>query len=503
MSISDPDTVRLLLNYSRTKWFEALETGVVGLFKSLRSGFRDLSNLVPSVFGFVANISFFLVTCLVLAASCGEQPQERKVATAYQNSPSSGSSGFSKIQDITIPEDTPVVLKFQYSSEDEKIECSAKFFSYQSSNSTVAGSDNSFGISGKYPNCEAKITPNLNANGKTNIALVFTESSQKYSTKFQLIVTPENDAPIPANSTKQSIEVPKDASTELKLTVASDVDSTQENLSYVLVTKPVLGTLAELPSVPLSGEGAVSYSPNAGAKGTDKIVYKICDDAKPSACSEELTIEIAFEGPSGDVKVSKIDPQTTPEDTPIAVKVTLSSEDESLSCTATNLGYSSSNPLIVPTEGAVTWSGTWPNCVATITAERNANGVVGITINVINGSFGTNTGFDLTVSSVNDSPLVVNSGDTMITAVPNNVSSILLSSATDVDNEQSDLNYVIVTMPTKGVLGTKPNVPASGTASYNYTPNTGATGSDSLVYKICDNETTPACTSDLTVNITI
>lgn len=99
-------------------------------------------------------------------------------------------------------------------------------------------------------------------------------------------------------------------------------------------------------------------------------------------------------------------PQTTSEDTALGVAFTAEDVDGALTCTAASLLYSSDTASIVATSGAVTWSGTWPNCSGSITPVANANGTANITFTISDGALTASRVFAFSVTAVNDAPLI-------------------------------------------------------------------------------------------------
>ncbi|MEI8027351.1 MAG: hypothetical protein WCI18_13465 [Pseudomonadota bacterium] len=95
----------------------------------------------------------------------------------------------------------------------------------------------------------------------------------------------------------------------------------------------------------------------------------------------------------------------------------------------------------------------------------------------------------------------VHMGSTNVTTALNTPTTVSLPAHFIAGGLQSDLSYVVVAAPSKGTLGTLPDVPATGTANLNYAPMTGLSGSDSFIYKICNSSS--VCTESILVSITI
>src|SRR5690606_34288405 len=84
--------------------------------------------------------------------------------------------------------------------------------------------------------------------------------------------------------------------------------------------------------------------------------------------------------------------------TPTLVSFSLSDVDSTVACNSTYLSMSSSNTTLVPNANVV-WSGTAPNCVATITGadSHTTGGTSTIALSVSDGSLSDNDDFVLTL----------------------------------------------------------------------------------------------------------
>jgi uncharacterized delta-60 repeat protein len=150
------------------------------------------------------------------------------------------------------------------------------------------------------------------------------------------------------------------------------------------------------------------------------------------------------------------------------------SEDTSAAVTLSGTGASAASlsyvVLTQPTKGAL--SGTAPNL--TYTPNPNANGADSFTYAVSNGTSQSGPAtVTINITPQNDAPAV--SSFTVDATAGEGL--LITLSGTDVDGDALTLS--VVTPPTKGQFsGTAPNI--------TYTPNAGATGSDSFTYKASD-----------------
>jgi hypothetical protein len=70
-----------------------------------------------------------------------------------------------------------------------------------------------------------------------------------------------------------------------------------------------------------------------------------------------------------------------------------------LTCSSSHLTYSSSNPDLVSPFDGVAWSGTWPNCIGTVTPVAAASGSADLTFTISDGISTASKTFTLSVIS--------------------------------------------------------------------------------------------------------
>jgi hypothetical protein len=113
--------------------------------------------------------------------------------------------------------------------------------------------------------------------------------------------------------------------------------------------------------------------------------------------------------------------------------------------------------------------------------------------------------FVIGVSNANDAPTSINGGSATASVGEDGTVNIALGASTDQDVVSSGqaLNFEIVSGPSHGTLGTLPAVPTSGTANVSYSPALNYNGSDSLSYRVCDDNASNSCTAAVTVTLTV
>ena len=145
-------------------------------------------------------------------------------------------------------------------------------------------------------------------------------------------------------------------------------------------------------------------APVANANGGPVTITFTASDGTVTSAGQIFTLSVTAQ--PDPPTILTISSQNTNEDTAKAVAFTVGDPDGPLSCTATNLSYSSDNLTLVAGTGAVVWSGAWPNCVGTVSPVANAYGSANITFTISDGSLSFSQTFMLSVISVDDAPVI-------------------------------------------------------------------------------------------------
>ncbi len=102
--------------------------------------------------------------------------------------------------------------------------------------------------------------------------------------------------------------------------------------------------------------------------------------------------------------MSAIADRSSPEDTVTIVNFTITDVDSILNCT-TSMSATSTNTALIP-DANIVFSGTAPNCIATITPTANASGLSDLLFTVSDTIDINNRQFTLTITPVNDPPVM-------------------------------------------------------------------------------------------------
>ena len=286
-------------------------------------------------------------------------------------------------------------------------------------------------------------TPAANYDGADSFTFTASDGTLDSDTATVSIdVTAVNDSPV-ANA--QSVTTNEDTAKAITL-VGTDVDL--DTLTYTVVTGPAHGTLS-------SGTGAArTYTPAANYSGPDSFTFRVNDGLLNSTTA---TVSITVSAVN-DAPVANAQSVTTNEDTAKAITLTGSDVEGSA------LTYTI---VTGPTHGTLT--GTAPDL--TYTPAANYDGADSFTFTASDGTLDSDTAtVSIDVTAVNDSPVCT----PLALGTDKNVAVNGTVVCTDVDSP--GLTLRIGTGPGKGRV-TQFN---TATGAFTYTPNTGASGSDSF-----------------------
>ena len=254
---------------------------------------------------------------------------------------------------------------------------------------------------------------------------------------------------------------------------ASDPDG--DALSFSLVTNAARGSVV----ITNAATGAFSYTPNAGVSGRDSFNFKTNDG---TVDSNTATVSVTINAVN-DAPVTTSGSLTTNEDT--AASGTLSASDadgDVLSFSLVTNGTLGTAVIINLATGAFSY-----------TPNAGVSGSDSFTFKVNDGTVDSNTAtVSVTINAVNDAPVATSSSLTTDEDTP--TSGTL--SASDPDGDA--LTYSVVT---NGTLGTAV-ITNAATGAFTYTPNLGATGSDSFTFLASDGQfNTTVGTVSVTINV--
>ena len=281
-----------------------------------------------------------------------------------------------------------------------------------------------------------------------------------------ITVNPVNDGPVANGDTATT-----DEDVPVVIHVPSndtDIDGNLDNTSVTVTTPPSNGTVTV---DPVTGE--ITYTPDPDFNGTDTLIYSICDTGMPVLCDTAMVIITV--NPVNDAPEANEDTATTDEDVPVVIGVPSNDTDVD-----GNLDETSVTIVTPPSNGTVTIDPVTGEI--TYTPNPNFNGTDTLIYSICD------TGMPvlcdtavviITVNPINDAPVA--NGDTATTDEDESVVINVPSNDTDSDGNLDKTTVIIVTPPSNGTTTVDPV-----TGEITYTPNSGFSGTDTLIYSICD-----------------
>ncbi len=261
----------------------------------------------------------------------------------------------------------------------------------------------------------------------------------------------------------------------------SDVDSGDavDTATIAIVVTPGHGT-----AVVNSGE--VDYTPTTGFIGTDYFTYTIDDEN--GATSNAVVVTVNVTGVNT-LPTAVDDSPSVGEDSNVVIDVLANDSDGDGSLDATTVAV-----LAQPTHGSTSVNGA--NGEITYTPAADYNGSDSFTYTVQDDAGGTsNAGtVTVTINSSNDAPVAVDDTVYMQQVVAHRIN--VLGNDHDVDGSLDASSVQVVAAPGSGSTSID-----TGTGSILYTPDMSFNISDSLTYRVQDNQGT--WSSPATVTMTV
>ncbi len=316
--------------------------------------------------------------------------------------------------------------------------------------------------------------PAADFNGSDSFEVEVSDSELTDTIVVNVTVNPVADAPVIAEGETAARTTNEDQPLTFALN-ASDVDSATINWS--------ISGAASNGSATVSGTGttqSVNYVPNQNFNGTDSFVVQVSDGSLNSTIAVTVTVNAVND---------------LPEITSVAPVVATEGELYTYLPSATDV------------EGdALTWNvGTAPASmtVNSATGELNwtpAEGVTSadVTLLVNDGGANVTQAFTITVTAVNNAPVITQGESTSVTMSEDGAPTpfTLVLNATDSDHAGSELSWSVSSAATNGTA----TVSGTGLSkTVNYAPGTGFSGADSFTIQVTDGE----LTDSIVVNVTV
>jgi gliding motility-associated-like protein len=329
-------------------------------------------------------------------------------------------------------------------------------------------------------------TPNAGFNGQDTIIVSVCDNGTPLpaicvNDTLIITVTPVNDAP---NAVDDVSTTNEDTPVVIDVTNNdTDTDGVINDASVSIVTNPTNGTVTVNPTT-----GEVTYTPTPGFNGTDSFTYTVCDNGTPlPAQCDQATVTVTVNAVNNPPVVDN-DANTITEDGGPAtgdLTDTGDSDPDGTSLTA------NTTPVDGPNNGTITINGD-----GTYSYSPNAgfNGQDTIVVSVCDSgtplpAICVNDTLIITVTPINDD---LNATIDLATTNENVLVTInVVANDTDSDGNIDESALTVVDQPTNGSVTVN-----TITGQITYTPNNGFTGTDTLVYQICDDGTPLPATCD-------
>ncbi|KPA14962.1 PKD domain protein, partial [Candidatus Magnetomorum sp. HK-1] len=270
------------------------------------------------------------------------------------------------------------------------------------------------------------IQPTANQNGLVQLTVIADDGNITTTENFSLTVTPVNDPPVLYEIDNQTMTMNANSS-PIHFTVY-DID--EDDLQFTISTNnDRLLPAGSITTSLTATTGTLFITPATNETGAATITVNVNDGTLTKTTSFSLTV-VRIEQPS----ISAIEDQIIEEDTvsqPISLSLTgfIDSEPEVLA--------KSSNSDMVPSEN-ISLTGTGFIHSLIITPSQNMNGSAMITLLATGDGFTVTTSFALTVTAINDPPVIENIAD--ISLYENSASESIKLTVSDIDSD--NLNVV-------------------------------------------------------------
>jgi len=316
--------------------------------------------------------------------------------------------------------------------------------------------------------------PTKDLNGSDSFTFKVTDGSLFSNVAtFSLTITPSNDAPVALNRHLTAIEDAVSAAQIIAWGVLSgfdsdagsaptwDIDSSSFTVS--IVANGAKGTAV----VTNSATGALTYTPNANATGTDSFTYKIYDG---SLYSNVATVNVSIT-PVNDRPVAANGSLSVTED--IAASSTLSAsdvDDATLTYSIASQGTKGTVAITNATRGEYTY-----------TPIANISGTDSFTFKASDGTLDATATISVTIAAVNDAPVAGNISVSGTEDTPYfNTLTNLATGPIDIDS--NSLTFSIVGVASHGTV----TISNSANGAFTYAPQANYSGADSFTYRIYD-----------------
>lgn len=411
------------------------------------------------------------IAALVLLTACGEPV----VGTSpYANTPPRPEP----IADLTTLEDVPAMTTLTI-ADDEDV--NALEISFESSNPALID-PSGITLTGTDGNHTIVLVPRPDANGTATITVTIVDTLGHVDDvviTFEFIVTPVNDLPVITGLTDLTID--EDGTTGTQTITITDVDDpiASVTLTGVADDTTLVPTLNLTPGA-TPGTFTWSVTPPADANGSSVLTFTATDSGGSTVGTVTLTVTAVNDAPV----LGTIAEITTDEDVVSAPPTAFTVNDVDDDPATLTLTASSSNEAVVPTANVV-FGGSGTNRTITVLSAPDAFGSAVITVTVSDGRLSATTTFDVTITPVNDPPVlsaVVDQTTDEDTDVPT-----ITVTVSDIDDVVGDLVLTGTSSTTTVIAnGGIAIAGTTGTRTIDLTPVPNANGTTTITLTLTD-----------------
>jgi hypothetical protein len=272
-----------------------------------------------------------------------------------------------------------------------------------------------------------------------HITYTVSDGTSTATAVLDIFVAQVNAAPVAVDDAKSTLEDTPVSDNVLTNDTDANNGDTKTVVGFTVggQTYPAGSTaiIAGVGTIVINTNGSYTFTPFTNYNGTVPTVSYTVSDGNGGTDSGDLVITVT---PTNDNPIAvNDDNKTTPEDTPVTVNVLTNDSDPDGSTTLTmtqftidGISGTFTSTATIPGKGTITALTTGE---ITFTPFANFNGVVPtITYTVSDGTATNTANFNLTVTPVNDAPVITN--ETVTTPENTTLSGNLLSNDTDVES---------------------------------------------------------------------
>jgi hypothetical protein len=303
----------------------------------------------------------------------------------------------SNISNLAINEDS-TAGPISFSVNDAETSPGALSLTATSSNGSLVPNANIV-LGGSGASRTLSISPAPNQSGSANITVTVSDGSLTASDLFTLTVNPINDPPFLSDISNRTIN--EDSYTGAIPFLLNDVDTASSNL--VLTASSSNVALVPQSKIVFAGSGTnrtISVTPAANQSGSATITVTASDGSLTASDTFVLNVTPVNDPPF----ISNLSGKKINEDSTLG-PISFAVGDVDTATTNLVVTATSGNSALVPNSN-ITLGGSGTNRTLTIRPLSNQNGTARITIKVSDGSLSVSDRFTLTVSAVNDPPVL-------------------------------------------------------------------------------------------------